>query len=82
MIEFLKSYGVWIVVVLMLGIHLVPMFRRGRGMGCGMGGHQHDGAQSPGEEKKEEQHKHYGWCLVVQYFIGSCRSHDKGFETK
>ncbi len=38
MLEFLKSYGIWIFLVLMLGMHLVPMLRRGRGTGGGMGG--------------------------------------------
>ena len=38
MLEFLKSYGIWIFLVLMLGMHLVPMFRRGRGTASGMGG--------------------------------------------
>ena len=61
MIEFLKSYGVWIV----LGVFILLMLVRSRGHaggGCGMGGHQHGDTQNPGEEKKEEQHKHSGCC--------------------
>ena len=62
MIEFLKSYGVWIVV----GAFLLVMLVRSRshaGGDCGMGGHRHDNsAQGQGGEKKEEQHKHSGCC--------------------
>ncbi len=61
MIEFLKSYGIWIIG----GLFLLAMLVRSRGHaggGCGMGGHQHDGAQNPGEEKKEEQNKRSGCC--------------------
>lgn len=61
MIEFLKSYGIWIVV----GVFLLAMLVRSRGHakgGCGMGSHQHSATQNPGEENKEEQHKHSGCC--------------------
>lgn len=60
MIEFLKSYGIWIVV----GVFFLLMFVRrgcGHGAGCGMGGH-HDDTQNSGEDKKEEQHRHSGCC--------------------
>ncbi|OGO40543.1 MAG: hypothetical protein A2147_02620 [Chloroflexi bacterium RBG_16_57_8] len=30
MIELLKSYGIWIFAALMIGLHLAPMFIRGR----------------------------------------------------
>ncbi|MBI4303236.1 MAG: hypothetical protein HY665_02710 [Chloroflexi bacterium] len=66
MVEFLKSYGIWIVLVLMLGMHLVPMFRHGKGMGggCCGGGHQHDpdesekkdGQQEPGTQSSGHHH--------------------------
>lgn len=62
MIEFLKSYGIWIVV----GVFLLVMLVRSRGHaggGCGMSGTQRDNSpQNPSEEKKEEQHKHSGCC--------------------
>ncbi len=62
MIEFLKSYGIWIV----LGIFILVIILRSRrhtGSGCGMGGHQHDDSvQGNDEEKKEGQHKHSGCC--------------------
>ncbi len=62
MIEFLKSYGIWIIG----GVFLLVMLVRSRGHaggGCAMGGYQHDNnAQNTGEEKKEEQHKHSGCC--------------------
>jgi hypothetical protein len=56
MAEFLKDYGIWIFGVLMLGMHVAPMIvKRARGMGCGMGGHEHDSRQSADSSNNKER---------------------------
>lgn len=65
MAEFMGSYGIWII----LGLMLLFMWRgrgRGHGMGCGMGGHQHDhdegaaAAEEVGEKGSPESGRHRG----------------------
>jgi hypothetical protein len=64
MMEFLSSYGLWIVLaVIMIGMHWF-------GMGCCGGGHRQGsnpgpkglGAQSPGGEKSSETSPKSGGC--------------------
>jgi hypothetical protein len=62
MIEFLQTYGIWIVIG---ALFLLMVFGKGGcGMGCGMGSYKHDQKTGPGEENKDGKHveKHGSGC--------------------
>ncbi|MCL5074664.1 MAG: hypothetical protein M1136_03295 [Chloroflexi bacterium] len=63
--EFLQGYGIWIVFGLFFLFMMWGQSRGHGGMGCGMGGHQHNPPQNPEVGKEEDQQgsgKHNAGC--------------------